>query len=54
MADTTEANDRAPAIDNRILAAVERNGRYLGLMEWLQRYQPEHQQPGRVVQDTAH
>ena len=45
MANTMEGKEKAPAIDHRILAAVERNGQYLGLTEWLQKHRPDRSQP---------
>lgn len=38
MEKSCEITQEVPVIDQRILAAVERNGEYLGLTEWLERH----------------
>ena len=54
MANTMEGKEKAPAIDHRILAAVERNGQYLGLTEWLQKHRPDRSQTRVVAQEATH
>ena len=34
----SEITQEVPAIDQRLLAAAQRNGEYLGLTEWLEQY----------------
>lgn len=46
MKKAIDVTQEVPAIDQRILAAVERNGEYLGLTEWLSKYAREAEAGG--------
>jgi hypothetical protein len=51
MIKATEATDSTPAIDRRILSAVERNLQYLELTEWLEAYRATRE---RKAEKAAH
>ncbi len=45
-----DITQEVPVIDQRLLAAVERNVEFLGLTEWLEQYTTaiEHEPPARL------
>jgi hypothetical protein len=50
MAELIDGTVNISTIDNRILAAIERNQDYLGLKEWLGRYgKPAEKEPHDIV-----